>query len=140
LEELFTVFDLDICLAVACDGVLNSSVFCQTTHTHTGHTSAEHYNSYHQTLIGAIISTISDLSIQIMELINISFERISVSYPVFNKSFCGINEAGTVNNSNLYRNVVGSAFGYAVRLTSLMDKKFLPQSRRAHREKPFKAQ
>jgi hypothetical protein len=77
LEELFTVFDFDICLAVACDGVLNSSVFYQTTHTHTGRTGAEHYNNYHQTLIVAIISTISDLSIQIIELANISFERIN---------------------------------------------------------------
>jgi hypothetical protein len=62
LEELFTVFDFDIRLAVACDGVLNSSVCWHTTHTHTGRTGAEHYNSNHQTLIGAIISAISDLS------------------------------------------------------------------------------
>jgi hypothetical protein len=65
LEELFTGFGFELRLAAACDGVLNSSVCWHTTHTHTGRTDAEHYNSYHQVLIGAIISTLNDLSIQI---------------------------------------------------------------------------
>jgi hypothetical protein len=69
LEELFTGFgyDMRLGLAVACSGVLNSSVCCHTTHTHTGRTGAEHYNSYHQVLIGAIISALNDLSIQLLE-------------------------------------------------------------------------
>jgi hypothetical protein len=65
LEELFTVFYFDICLAVAWDGVLNSSMCWQTTHTQAGHTGAEHYNSHHQVLIGVIISALTDLSIQL---------------------------------------------------------------------------
>jgi hypothetical protein len=67
LEELFTGFGLTIiCLAAACDGVLNSSLCCHTTHTHAGHTGAEQYNSYHRLLIGVIIATTSDLSISIV--------------------------------------------------------------------------
>jgi hypothetical protein len=55
--ELFTGFDFEICLAAACDGVLNSSLCCHTTHTHAGQTGAERYNNCHQVLIGVIIST-----------------------------------------------------------------------------------
>ena len=36
---------------VACDGVLNSSLCCVTTHTGAGGTGAGHYNSHHQVFI-----------------------------------------------------------------------------------------
>jgi hypothetical protein len=52
-------------LVMADDSVLNSSLCCTTTHTHTGHTGAGHYNSYHQLLIGVIISAMTDLSIAV---------------------------------------------------------------------------
>jgi len=78
LEELFTGFDFNICLAVACDGVLNSSLCCCTTHTHTGHTGAERYNSCHQLLIGVIISAMPDLSMQIYESFHAGSEDANV--------------------------------------------------------------
>jgi hypothetical protein len=53
-------------LAAACDGVLNSSLCCDTTHTHAGHTDAEHYNSDHRRLIVVIISAMFDLSMLIL--------------------------------------------------------------------------
>jgi hypothetical protein len=52
-------------LAAACDGVMNSSLCCHTTHTQAGHTGADHQDSYHGLLIGVIISALPDLSIQI---------------------------------------------------------------------------
>jgi hypothetical protein len=54
-------------LVVAWHGVLNSSLCWETTHTQAGHTGAEHYNSHHQVLIGVIISTLTDLSIQLFK-------------------------------------------------------------------------
>jgi hypothetical protein len=60
-------FCIYIRLAAACNGVLNSSVSCRTTHTGAGHTGAEHYNRRHGLLIGVIIAAIPDLSMQINE-------------------------------------------------------------------------
>jgi hypothetical protein len=51
---------------MADDGVLNSSLCCHTTHTHAGHTGAEHYNSYHRLLIAVIIAALFDLSMLIL--------------------------------------------------------------------------
>jgi hypothetical protein len=59
-------------------------VFCHTTHTHAGRTGAEHYNSHHEVLIGAIISTLNDLSMQIHE--NLLFERSGLGYSNLGKN------------------------------------------------------
>jgi hypothetical protein len=64
MGELFTGLDFSIRLAAACDGVLNSSLCCHTTHTQAGHTGAERSDGHHGLLIGVIISAISDLSMQ----------------------------------------------------------------------------
>jgi hypothetical protein len=55
---------------MADDDVLNSSLCCHTTHTHAGHTGAEHSNSYHELLIGVIIATLFDLSMLILDALH----------------------------------------------------------------------